>query len=304
MASFIIQGSIVYSNTSQDIVENGFKGGVYTVKHDRNSGITSIDTFKVESDEIISLPKSSYFNIMSDVEYFFTAETKQRFKEYGFLYKKAILLHGKPGTGKTCIVVKLIDTFIKTYKNGLVFFNPDLFGFDAVIKLIHPDVPILVAFEEFDSICENYSEDRLLSLLDGQVQRPNTFYVFTTNFLDKIPKRLFRPSRISDSIEIGLPKTEARLHYLNAKIKNSTSDEDIQKWAELTDGLTIDDLKHTVLAVKCLNKTLEDVIPELIKNHEILDQYNKKPKEHGLNKYVRNKLDGLFGYDDGEENDW
>lgn len=40
-------------------------------------------------------------------------DRESKFKEYGFVYKRGILLYGPPGTGKTSIINLISDELIK-----------------------------------------------------------------------------------------------------------------------------------------------------------------------------------------------
>lgn len=272
MSTFLISGNEVYADASKEVITNGFPPSVYTAVYNSQTGQTTLTEFSVNSDNVIDLPKSEYASILKDVKLFFKPETKAKFDQFGYVYKKAILLHGAPGNGKTCIVVRLINEFRQTFSSGVVLFNPALQAISVISGIMQPTTPMLVVFEEFDGICNEFSESYLLSLLDGQIQRPNTFYIFTTNFLNKIPKRLFRPSRISNLLEVNAPSLEARFAYLTTKLPDD-NEKELFAWAQTMEGMSLDDLKHSVLCVKCMNMSLEETIEYLKQTHIHLDNY-------------------------------
>jgi ATP-dependent 26S proteasome regulatory subunit len=151
-------------------------------------------------------------------------------------------------------------------QNGVVFFNPspdDLIRAYRVINEVEPNRLIMVVFEEFDELLNRY-ESELLHVLDGEIQRNNAVYIATTNNIEKIPSRLLRPGRFSSTIEIKYPNAKARSQYL--KIKMPKIDEELlDKWIKSSEGLSIDELKETVLAVECLDQDLDSVVKKIKK---------------------------------------
>jgi len=269
--SIINESVFQFYDITEEIKQNGFPPDVYDVEIDERTKSITLKPTKVFSDEIININSPAFKNLVNEVQHFFLPETKQAFKDFGFLYKKSILLHGKPGTGKTCLTIKLMEMFRSNMTNGMVLVNPKLDVIPKLSKVINPEVPVLVILEEFDDVLKYYDEGEVLSMLDGEIQRPNTFYIFTTNYVEKIPNRLFRPSRISNIIEVTNPDENARIDYLRAKLPTSTASS-INYWAKQTEGLSLDDLKHTILAVKCMNQNLEQIIQTLKDGHVLLNK--------------------------------
>ena len=220
-------------------------------------------------DDLVHLPNTVYDKVVKEMDVFLKKETKDVYSDYGFLYKRSILLYGEAGTGKTCIVNRVINDVINA--GGLVFFNPNP---DYLVHVFtdlddhekEKERQIMVVFEEFDKLVEEY-EDSLLNILDGEIQRDNIVYMATTNHYDKVPKRLLRPSRFSMSLEVLSPSAEARSYFLFQKLKEQDYPL-IEEWVKKTEGFTIDELKETVLAVKCLGHKLEDVIERIKKLNE------------------------------------
>ena len=287
MTSYLItEDDKIYSDQTNEILINGIPTGNYTANCDSITNSVVLSPFKVNSDTLIDMPDGNYNLLLKEMTTFFTSKVKNKFDEFGFIYKKAILLHGKPGTGKTCLVVRLLDMFNKQYNNSIALFNPKLDSLQVIYKHVKDETPMLIIFEEFDSICNKYNESYLLSLLDGQIQRPNTVYLFTTNFIDKIPCRLFRPSRLSNLIEIKEPSLQSRIKYLQAKLVNESS-EVINDWAQKTKGFTLDDLKSLILSVKCLDISFNKCVQNLKESKVYLN------KEEDYNDNEQNVLENI-----------
>lgn len=233
--------------------------GIYELDLNQMTHDVLFKQISTEHDKLIDLPSDAYSRVLSEIETFLKDETAANFEKYGFIYKRSSLLYGIPGSGKTCIVNRVAQKVIE--KNGIVLFNPH----PAILELALPilediqkESKILVIFEELDQLIQRH-ESRLLNLLDGEIQKSNMIYLATTNFINQIPPRICRPGRFSSMVEVSMPSESARICYLKTKLPN-ISDEELSDWVRKTEGFSIDDLKETVLAVKCLNQKLDDVI--------------------------------------------
>lgn len=237
--------------------------GAYGIDYDANTGLLYFRLIKMNYDQLIDLPSPEYEHVMKEVNVFLNADTKAKFKEYGFLYKRSFLLHGTHGTGKTCIVNRVGEKVIEN--GGIILFNPDVNLLSMAFKVlddIQPGHTTMVIFEEFEELLQ-FNEGELLSILDGEIQKDNIMYLATTNHYNKIPDRLKRPGRFATILEVKFPNLEARTVYLTQKLISATVDE-INEWAKQSDGLSIDELKETVLSVKCLNNPLDETIHRIL----------------------------------------
>ena len=245
--------------------------GVYTLGHDRFLG-WYVEPTSTKVDGLIDLPDTVSDQILKEVDQFLTIETKEKFDKYNLLYKRGILLHGAPGTGKTCTIFKTMEKMVE--RGGVVFFNPNPGGLIEVvnnIREIEPDKPIMVVYEELEDWL--YDEEQILSLLDGETQLDNIIYLATTNYIDKIPPRLKnRPSRFASVIEVGMPTKEARSIYFNAKLDDDDK-ENIDEMIEKTENMSIDHLKDLIVSTKCFSNDLDTAIAKL-KQMNALDLRN------------------------------
>lgn len=239
--------------------------GIYQLVTD-NAGNLHFYKSEFTHDELIDLPNTEYDMIVSELELFMKEETKKLFKDYGFIYKRSTLLYGMQGSGKTCIVNRIARKHID--RGGIVLFNPNPILLETayeVLNSIQPETPVLVVFEELDELIAKY-ESTLLNVLDGEIQKDNIIYMATTNHIDKIPARIRRPGRMSSVIEVNFPSAETRRFYLEKKLNIK---EGLNEWVEKTSGFSIDELKETVQAVKCLGYDLETILARIRKNRNI-----------------------------------
>ena len=237
--------------------------GVYNIR--RNSrGEFYVQEHILKSDNIIEIADSPAKSINAKVKDFFNSRVKEAFDRYNMVYKRGILLYGPPGTGKTSIIHLIIRTAIEN--DMVIFLNPEPWMLSGTIQSIRDiegkDRSILVVWEEFENILFGY-ESEILDMLDGVNQTPNTFYIATTNYIDKIPPRVKnRPSRFAEVIEIGAPDPALRRAYLQAKI-HPEDKVDLDEWVEKTEGFVIDHLKDLIISNLVLKIPLDEAINKI-----------------------------------------
>ena len=142
--------------------------------------------------------------------------------------------------------------------------NPaSLVGAYKVLDQIQPETKVMVIFEEIDEVIDDY-EGVLLNLLDGEIQKNNIIYVATTNFINLIPARLRRPGRFSSVMEVKYPSAATRRFFLQKK--TDLNESELNRWVEMSQDFSIDELKETILSVMCLKQDLEAVVTRIRNN--------------------------------------
>ena len=231
--------------------------GMYDVELTQH-GELRFHEINYSSDAIIDLPDPVYAQVVNDLESFMKKDTKAKFDEKGYVYKRSSLLYGQAGTGKTVLVNRIAAKVIES--GGTVLFNPNPLTLSAAfmaLDSVQPDVLTMVIFEELDEVLEHY-ESQLLNVLDGEIQKNNVLYMATTNHIEKIPARIKRPGRFSSVVEVRFPTPQARELYLTKKL--TLNKDQLDQWVKVTEGFSIDELSETVRANYCLGQPLADVV--------------------------------------------
>lgn len=265
---YLINGDNFYPNTVAERTEC-LPAGAYQIGTTME-GAPYFTPIKIVTDRIIDIPNSITESVVSEVEKFWSDGVSKKFEDYGLVHKRGIILHGKPGTGKTITLAKTAEVVISRF-NGIVLFNPSpemLPAFLRLLKEIEPDKKVLVMWEEFDGLLR-HAESELLSLLDGEVQVGNIVYLATTNYISEIPSRIKnRPSRFARIIEVGVPDTEARRAFLNFKLTPDDKENYMAAMLEASEGFVIDQLKDLIISVCCFGYGISEAVLKIKEMNE------------------------------------
>lgn len=239
---------------------------IYTIQVNPNIGIF-FERQDMRYDDLMVLPDSASESVISSIEDFWNRE--QSFRDYGFLWKRGILLWGPPGGGKTCTVQLIARGMLK--RDGIVVYvdnRPEIIIAGLrLMRQIEPDRLLVVVLEDLDAIIERYGEAALLSLLDGEMQIDNVVFIATTNYPELLDRRILnRPSRFDIVRKIGMPSPAARRVYLeaqNKRFRTGDHDAEIKRWVEETNGFSVAHLKELIVLVEVFGTPFEDAVEQL-----------------------------------------
>jgi hypothetical protein len=165
-------------------------------------------------------------------------------------------------SGKTATITLLNKYLLENGGIVIMCDHPRItsMGLEA-LRRIEPTRRIICIMEDIDEIIEKYGEHDLLALLDGENQVDRIVMLATTNYPDRLGARIInRPSRFDERILVDMPSKEARRKYLQHILGNI---EDIDRWINDTEGLSIAHLREMTAAVRCLDQDYDSVLKRL-----------------------------------------
>lgn len=194
------------------------------------------------------------------------------YRRFDIPHKRGYLFYGPPGCGKSTALRLLAERFI-AQTNGIVLRLQEagqrIHPWFNNIRYNEPDRPVLVLTEDIDDDLDDF-ETSLLEFLDGSEALNNFIFVATTNNLNAIPARIkYRPSRIDRIVEITSPTPNARTEYLK---RFPLTEQQRIAIAEVTEGITMADLKEVVIAVHILGEGLESAVERVRRGVEDNDE--------------------------------
>jgi len=244
--------------------------GVYEIKSAPNVGIF-FEKIPVKTEGLLRFPDTKSDRVISEVQKFWDRENV--FREYGITYKRGIILHGPPGSGKSSTVQFIMQDVVKRGGVVLEFQEPYLFveGYRK-LKQIQSDTPVVVVMEDLDALLEMHNESEILNLLDGANEVDKTIFLATTNYPHALQPRIMnRPSRFDKRFRIGFPTAESREIYFKHLIGEeniSKLDIDLNQWVKDTDEMSLAHLKELFVAVVIIGDEYDEAIKTLQKMKE------------------------------------
>src|SRR3954453_2668110 len=214
------------------------------------------------------------------------------YSKLGHSIPKGILMHGPSGTGKT-MLAKAVAT--ESEANFISVKGPELLskwigeserGVREIFRRARKAAPCVVFFDEVDSIAPirgmegvNAGTERMVSQLltemDGIQELSGVVIIAATNRLDMIDTALLRPGRFDKIVFVPKPDLSTRLKILEiyAKEKPITTDVNLHRIAELTDGFSGADMS----AVS--NTAISLVLHEYLQKYSTPEEATKHASE-------------------------
>lgn len=276
------------------ITKEVLPSGFYKPVWDRYNGRYFFSSKEVIMPKLYVLPNDIQMNILDDIKRFWKSE--KRYRQFGQVYKRNILLYSLPGNGKTSLINIICKTLIEDY-DGIVICIDNIDELNAYspcmdrLRDIEPNRKIITLIEDFERLAkDDYYAAMLLQLLDGNGQFDNVVTIATTNYPQILEKRFTcRPSRFNLVIEYKKPNAEVRKSYITNKlsdggidVKDEKVQKDIERYVEKTEGYTFDFLKEVIQGIYVDGFTeveIFDRLEELIKKDgrvKISEEESKK----------------------------
>jgi hypothetical protein len=215
-------------------------------------------------DDLIEFSSGEHKKILEEIDMFW--ERGEIFASHGFLHRRGYMLYGPPGGGKTCLV-QLILAGIQN-SGGVAFLcdsQPSaLEAALSVFRVVEPNRPAVCVFEDIDAIVDRYGESSVLSLLDGETQIDKVLNLATTNYPEKLDKRLVaRPRRFDRVIKVGMPNEVMRRQFFTKKL--GLHSEEIEDRIDATEGFSFASMSELVISVKCLGNDFKTIVERMEK---------------------------------------
>mgnify|MGYP003509873612 CR=1 FL=1 len=264
--------------------------GYYRPELNRYNGEIYAAPKEVVLPKLYDLPNGLHQELLADIKHFW--ESEERYKKFGNVYKRNILLYSVPGNGKTSLINQICQQVINDY-DGIVMSIDDEDTLQTYPKLmemirqIEPKRKVVTVIEDFERLIQkDYLSALLLQMLDGASQYNGVLTIATTNFPEKVGKQyLARPSRFNIVKEYKKPDEEVRRFYISHKLADAGIElddkvkEDIERYVKKTEGYTFDYVKEVIEAIY-IGEVPED---------EAFDRINKSIKKDGNYKTTENE---------------
>ena len=240
--------------------------GLYRAEYQNNRG-AYLQRVNVQLDDLIDLPDSPTMEVIREIDRFW--DLRDRFDQRGFLHKRGIVLWGDPGGGKTSCIQQIAHRIVERGGIAVMVQNPKIAVMNLeMLRRIEPDREVVVFMEDLDALIRQHDEEGFLSLLDGENQIAHVVYIATTNYPERLDKRIIdRPSRFDMVVRIPMPSDSDRRMFLQAK-EPSLTPEELDEWVAKSDGFSIAHLKEMIVAVRVFDQPINEVITRLEKMME------------------------------------
>jgi len=295
----------------------GLIGIVLLMMYRRSAGVRAKSGFNAVAVDITPGAKTCGFddiagnieakeNVQDIVDYL---RCPSKYKEYGARMPKGILLHGKPGTGKTLMARAMAgeagvpfyavsgSDFVQMYVGVGAARVRELFkkARDAGGGVIFIDEIDALGKKRSDGLGGNDEREQTLNALLTEMQgfsdEAGIVVIAATNRPDTLDEALMRPGRFDRRVEIGLPDLSARRQIiaLHAKNKPVSQETDLEKLAVDTvffSGAMLEGLLNDA-AINAAKRGDGAILPEDISTayytalagSEKKDRSNIRPKE-------------------------
>ena len=151
-------------------------------------------------------------DVLDDLQDFDSAVTREWYAQHCIPFRRGMLLHGPPGTGKTSLIVAIATQMQRAiYRVSLC--APKLCDDTLVSAMNNVRLKAIVVLEDIDALWgvhrekselgANVTFSGLLNSLDSITEAKGTLFLFTTNHPEKLDPALRRCGRIDREFYLG-----------------------------------------------------------------------------------------------------
>jgi hypothetical protein len=193
--------------------------------------------------------------VFDQIKAFWNAEAKFRKinEKVKVIYKRGMLLYGPPGCGKSSLISMVMKKVVDSHGIALEY-QGSMGAIEVAIKLmreIHPDKKIVVVMEDIDNVVNSGRESEVINALDGvNTVFDNVIFLATTNYFERIPQRMLRPSRFDMKIKLDFPDAGYRRKYMETLLGSHEefAKFDLDAMVKDSEGFSFADLKEIFIS--------------------------------------------------------
>lgn len=260
---------------SQTVPKYKVKPGIYTIGVEDQALVLKQSSFTQQSifEDYISTKE-----ITNKIDTFYSRV--HVYRKYNIDPKRAILLYGAPGMGKSVTIAKVCNEYAKKEDTTIVIWPSDKFEAKIVKDFLkrfdyetNNVTKLMLVIEDLGGV-ENadggrrYSESSLLSLLDNVEKTFTipTMILATTNYPENFLENLTnRPQRFDDVMEVKRPTPEFRAKFLEFFSQNEASDSaKVMIKDRKYDNFSVAHVKEVVVRAALYDYTLEIAMEQLL----------------------------------------
>jgi len=195
-----------------------------------------------------------------------------KFCEEGYDGRRAYLLEGPPGTGKSYIIKAIVSTMPEEFTTILI----DKESINDLIHLTHISYlfPALVVIEDIDLLLDNKERKQaLLNFLDGVFAPEKMLTIMTSNRLCDVADSIKdRPGRVDRVIKVEAGSPNMRLAQLQSLTRTVEMPIDLETISAKTEGCTVAQLRELVRRARIYTEDFDGAISSDAIN-TVLDEY-------------------------------
>lgn len=222
-----------------------------------------------KTDKAVIVEDSVSNRIIAQIKKF--QASRPEYARFNLLHKRAILLEGPAGTGKSMGAKIAGDHIVQCGGAVISPEDPEMFvylpRFLKDLRIVHPEMPVMCIFEDIDHpIYNDECIESHLAFLDGKDQVGNIFCIATTNHINRIDNRLTnRPKRYDEVIHVGPPSEAARRSYLEQIVPQDQPmrKESIDTMTKMSDGFMLAHLSELMIVYLVLDHPLDEAVKRL-----------------------------------------